>query len=98
MNAAAKDGELRVEILGEDDKPLGPIPVRVACRFHGHHAQPRSWQEADSVADLAGQTIRFRFHLRNGALFSFWVSPSESGASNGYVAAGGPGFTGHTDI
>jgi len=41
--------------------------------------------------------VRFRFHLRNGALYAFWVSPDKSGASRGYVAAGGPGFTGPTD-
>ena len=41
--------------------------------------------------------VRFRFHLRNGELYAFWVSPEASGASHGYVAAGGPGFTGMTD-
>jgi hypothetical protein len=30
-------------------------------------------------------------------LYSFWVSPERSGASQGYVAAGGPGFTGARD-
>jgi hypothetical protein len=38
-----------------------------------------------------------RFYLRNGALYAFWVSPEESGASHGYVAAGGPDFTGPRD-
>jgi len=38
-----------------------------------------------------------RFHLRNGSLYAFWVSRDPSGASDGYVAAGGPGFTGPTD-
>ena len=41
--------------------------------------------------------VRFRFHLEDGNLYSFWVSPDNSGASRGYVAAGGPGFTGPTD-
>jgi hypothetical protein len=30
-------------------------------------------------------------------LYSFWVSPDRSGASYGYVAAGGRGFTGSRD-
>ena len=38
-----------------------------------------------------------RFHLKNGSLYAFWVSPDESGASHGYVGAGGPGFTGPRD-
>jgi hypothetical protein len=41
--------------------------------------------------------VRFRFHLSNGSLYSFWVSPDDSGASHGYIGAGGPGFTGPTD-
>ena len=36
-------------------------------------------------------------HLRGGRLYAFWVSPAASGASHGYVAAGGPGFKGPTD-
>ena len=50
-----------------------------------------------TLESLQGQPVRFRFRLRNGHLYSFWVSPDESGASHGYVAAGGPGFTGPTD-
>ena len=46
---------------------------------------------------LNGTPVKFRFHLRNGRLYAFWVSPSPSGASHGYVAAGGPGFAGPTD-
>jgi hypothetical protein len=30
-------------------------------------------------------------------LYSFWVTPSAQGASYGYVAAGGPGFTSAID-
>jgi hypothetical protein len=46
---------------------------------------------------VVSKTVRFRFFLTNGKLYSFWVSNKESGASNGYVAAGGPGFNGLTD-
>jgi hypothetical protein len=41
--------------------------------------------------------VRFRFSLRNGELYAFWVSPGEAGASHGYVGAGGPGLTGLAD-
>jgi hypothetical protein len=41
--------------------------------------------------------VRFRFHLTNGSLYAFWVSPTPAGASNGYVLGGGPGFTAHAD-
>lgn len=49
-----------------------------------------------SLEDLACP-VRFRFHLRHGRLYSFWVSSQKSGASGGYVATGGPGFTAPTD-
>jgi len=35
--------------------------------------------------------------LAKGDLYSLWMSHDESGASHGYVAGGGPGFTGPTD-
>ena len=53
--------------------------------------------EGDWFSRLAGQPVRFRFHLTNGRLYAFWVSPAATGASHGYVAAGGPGFLGPTD-
>jgi len=54
------------------------------------------------MADLAafagaGRHVRFKFHLTNGRLYSFWVSTEKTGASHGYVAAGGPGFGGPID-
>ena len=52
---------------------------------------------AADMSALAGKPVRFRFHLRNGSLYAFWVSADARGASNGYVAAGGPGFTGPKD-
>jgi hypothetical protein len=61
--------------------------------------------EADSVkaaveldlAAHAGKPVRFRFTLSKGSLYSFWVSADERGASRGYVAAGGPAFSGPRD-
>ena len=55
------------------------------------------WKKAEDLGRLAGKTVRFRFTLRDGRLYAFWVSPEKSGASHGYVAAGGPGLTGLTD-
>ena len=46
---------------------------------------------------MSGKPVRFRFYLKKGSLYSFWVSPEESGASHGYVAGGGKGFIGPTD-
>ncbi len=58
---------------------------------------PLHWSGADDLGAVAGRKVRFRFHLKNGQLYAFWVSPERSGASQGYVAAGGPGFTNNKD-
>jgi hypothetical protein len=98
VNAACADGELRVEVLDANGAPIAPYTL-ANCRAVGtHHTRaPVTWAGAADLAPLAGQPVRFRFHLRAGALYAFWVSPDSSGASHGYVAAGGPGFTGGTD-
>jgi hypothetical protein len=57
-------------------------------------------QWLNGLADLsgyAGKTVQFQFNLTNGELYSFWVTSSSNGASNGYVGAGGPGFTSNVD-
>ncbi len=98
VNTAVPDGELRVEALDVDRRPIEPyslekaVPVRVDSTRH-----PVEWTGAPDLSRLANSPVRFRFHLTNGSLYAFWVSASESGASNGYVAAGGPGLSGPID-
>lgn len=98
VNANARKGELSVEVLRPDGTALGAfgrencVPLRVDST-----CQQVSWTGTKDLARLSNHPVRFRFHLRQAQLFSFWVSPNESGASYGYVAAGGPGFTGPTD-
>jgi hypothetical protein len=59
--------------------------------------QQVTWNGLSDLSAFANQPVQFQFTLTNGELYSFWVSASTSGASNGYVAANGPGFTGPTD-
>ena len=56
-----------------------------------------TWKDSNDLSAIAGKPVRFRFLLKNGSLYAFLVSPNPSGASLGYVAAGGPGFRGPTD-
>jgi len=69
------------------------VPVKANKTLHSVR-----WNGAEDLSSLANQPVRFRFHLQNGKLFAFWVSPETSGASHGYVAAGGPGFSSNRDI
>jgi hypothetical protein len=98
VNVEASLGELRAEALDEAGAVVEPFskalckPLRLDSTI-----QQVTWEGAKDLSSLANRPIRFRFYARNAKLYSFWVSPDASGASHGYVAAGGPGYTGPTD-
>ena len=98
VNVEAPDGELRVEVLDRDDKPVEGFTLG-DCRAVTTDStiQQVLWEGGNDLSSVAGKPVRFRFHLRKGSLYSFWVTSDKSGASHGYVAAGGPGFTGPAD-
>ena len=98
VNAAAGGGEVRVEILDESGHPIEPYTVARCQPVTGDRTLAAvAWKGAEDVAALRGKTVRFRFALRQASLYAFWVSRDVSGRSDGYVAGGGPGFTGMTD-
>jgi hypothetical protein len=98
VNCDARDGELRVEVLGDDGKVLAPFENKNCQPIRTNSTCQRvSWNGVRNLAHLKNRPVSLRFHAVNSKLFAFWVSPNKSGASNGYVAAGGPGFTGPTD-
>jgi hypothetical protein len=106
VNVDCPEGDLRVDVLRADvmnffeetEPVIEPftrgkcLPIRADKTL-----QRVRWEGTEDLSELARRPVRFRFHLRKGSLYSFWVSPDESGASHGYVAAGGPGFTGPRD-
>jgi len=98
VNVDGDEGELRVEVLDEGGDVVPRLSRRNCVPIRADNTlQPVKWRRVKDLSRLAGRAVRFRFHLTNGRLYSFWVSPDESGASHGYVAAGGPGYTGATD-
>ena len=98
VNAMAEGGELRIEVLDEAGAVIAPYTL-ANCRAVTADSTlaPVTWAGAEDVAALRGRPVRFRFSLRQGALYAFWVSRDASGRSDGFVAGGGPGFTGKTD-
>ncbi|UCH35832.1 MAG: glycosyl hydrolase family 32 [Armatimonadota bacterium] len=98
VNADADGGELRVEVLDEHGRMIRPftrancVPISADKTLQAVH-----WKGAEDLSAVAGKPVKLRFRLTNASLYAFWVSPEKSGASRGYVAAGGPGFTGPTD-
>ncbi len=98
VNLDAPEGELRVEVLDSAGQPLPPFDRRRCPAIRGDSTRQRVvWDEAPDLSAVAGQPVRLRFHLTAGKLYSFWVTPDPDGASYGYVAGGGPGFSGPLD-
>jgi len=98
VNVNAPDGELRAEVLTEDERPIEGLSLKDCVPVSTDSTiQQVRWESGKDLLPLAGKPVKFKFYLKNGSLFSFWVSPDKSGASYGYVAAGGPGFTGPKD-
>jgi hypothetical protein len=98
VNAEIPDGELRVEVLDRLGRPMPMFSAAACAPVRGDLTSAGiTWKDASDLSTIAGDVVRFRFHLTRGHLYSFWVSSQTSGASGGFVAAGGPGFTGITD-
>jgi hypothetical protein len=98
VNADTERGTLRVEVLDKDGQVIPPFTGPKCTPISADRTlQPVEWEGQTDLSGLVGMPVRFRFRLQGGRLYSFWVSPERSGASHGYVAAGGPGFTGPTD-
>ncbi len=98
VNVAAAGGELRAEIQDLAGKPIAPF-THANCTVLGLDTTRHEvrWSGASDLSAVAGRPVKFRFYLRNGKMYSFWVSPEASGASHGYVAGGGPDFAEPTD-
>ncbi len=91
-------GTLQVEVLDDKGAAVPGFGRDDCVPGKGDKTlQAVSWKSGKDLSALAGKPVRFRFHLADGKLYSFWVSPDASGASYGYVAAGGPGFTSSRD-
>ena len=98
VNADCPQGELRAEVLDGAGRPVEPFTLGNCIPLSADKTlAPLAWTGAADLAPLAGKPVRFRFALRRGALYAFWVSRDASGRSDGYVAGGGPGFTGPAD-
>jgi len=98
VNCNVPHGELRAEVLDEGGKPIGMFSAADCLPVSANRTrQEVAWKGGGNLSTLSGRPVKFRFLLRSGELYSFWVTADRNGASHGYVAAGGPGFTGPTD-
>jgi hypothetical protein len=99
VNAAAGQGELRVEILDRSGRSIDAFSRDATVPISSDGTKlPVRWRTTDDLSPLRGQPVRLRFHVTAGALFSFWISASPAGKSGGYLAAGGPDYAGIADV
>ena len=98
VNASCPSGSLKAEVLDSKGNVIPGFERDKCVAFTGDSTiEQISWNGVDDLSALAGYTVKFRFIMENGELFSFWVSPSEKGESMGYVAGGGPGYSSNID-
>lgn len=98
VNVDCAAGVLKVEVLEESGKKFKGFSTADCVPVSANSTlQKVNWKGNADLSALAGKTVRFRFHLTNGKMYSFWVSPDENGASHGYIGAGGPGYDGVID-
>ncbi len=99
VNVETAGGELRVEVLEENGRPVEgltaeqcvPLCVdRTCCEV--------LWTSGKNLSSISGRPVVFKFYLQSGRLFSFWVTDDPNGASSGYLSAGGPGCTKGRDL
>ncbi len=98
VNVDCPDGELLVEALDGEGNVIRPFSLKQCKSTKVNKTLHQiEWEGQPDLSALAGKPVRFRFHLTNGKLYSFWVSPDLNGASYGYLAAGSPGHDGVVD-
>jgi hypothetical protein len=98
VNVDAPDGILRAEVRDLEGKPIKPFTLANSVPYTGNSTIVQlGWNGVEDLSAIAGKPVRLHFELTRGSLYSFWVSRDETGRSDGYVAGGGPGYTGPTD-
>lgn len=87
-------GDVRLEVLDATGRVIAPYSYEQSVPVTGDGTRlPVRWRGRESLAELRGEVVRFRFTVSDAHLYAFWVSPSPAGQSRGYLAAGGPGYS-----
>ena len=99
VNAECRFGSVAAEIAGEDGKAIRGFSFKDCKAFAKADSTKTELKfKGGDLSSLAGKPVRFRFRIHCGTLYSFWVSPSARGESRGYVAGGGPAYSGLRDL
>ena len=92
-------GMLKVEILDLKGQVIEPFSAENCQPVQTNRVKTRiNWHGAKDLSPLTSRPVQFKFSLCSGKLYSFWVSPTASGASRGFLGAGGPRMSGVVDL
>jgi hypothetical protein len=75
VNVDAKNGELRVEVLDANGKPIPGFSGGASKVYEAVdelRLQP-SWNDGANLSTLKGKVVRLKFHLKNARLYAFQV-------------------------
>ena len=98
VNADCPNGELRVEAQDAQGRVIAPFSFENCMPVSADSTKAAvKWKGSESLAQIRGREVRFRFRLRSGDMYAFWVSAWRTGESGGYLAGGGPGHAGLID-
>jgi hypothetical protein len=76
LNADARAGEIRVEILDEAGQALPGFEAADAMVLTGDsNSFAVKWKNNDNVGFLRGRTVRLRVHIKAASLYAFQVLP-----------------------
>jgi len=76
VNVANPQGELRVEVLDDKGDVIAPYTKENCQPITGDLTkQAVTWKGAPNLDSVRGSPVKFRFHLTQGSLYAFWVSP-----------------------
>ena len=97
-NIDASGGELIAEIVDIEGKAIAPFTFENCIPLKGNTTISKiGWKSGDDLSVFNDKPVRFRFKLKNGKFYSFWVSRDNTGRSDGYIGGGGPGFSSNVD-
>ncbi len=79
VNADCPKGELRVEVLDETGQVIAPYTKENCLPISADKTRQQvQWKGAPTLDGARGKPVKFRFHLTQGSLYSFWTSTDEA--------------------
>jgi hypothetical protein len=68
-------GSLKIEMLDTSNNPIEGYKLSNAHAITGDQfAKTIVWEKGNSLAKLSGREVRFRFYLKGGNFYSYWIN------------------------